>query len=278
MMEGCYWKGAMTDYTLVFILYHYWYMKKLFRVIALLFMFILNGLAVRLPLNGIGTDVISARLTTPITPVWFTFAIWSLIYAGLSVVSFLYLFNIVTFSPKVVQWFVVSCILNGLWILARHYQNLHLALWLIILLLCSLIVICRTLKYEAYSKYLVATKNIFLLYLGWVQIASIIMVTIYCIYQLEVLGSSALWRYVFCVLLLGLINLIILYKEKNITTSLVALWALFGIISREQLDHTLTVLCLIVWSILSVWIIIPSLGHRYKYLLSLPFYKREWKQ
>ena len=82
-------------------------------------------------------------------------------------------------------WYIISAIANGLRIVARHYQSLHLSMIIILVLLVSLIMIDRILKKNAttissYNR----VRNIILLYFGRVQIATLVMFTVYLQYQL----------------------------------------------------------------------------------------------
>jgi hypothetical protein len=86
---------------------------------------------------------------------------------------------------RVMIWYIVSALANGLRIVARHYQNLHLSVLIIVALLVSLIIIDRILVANASSiAYFPRVRGIILLYFGRVQIATLLMTTIYAQYQL----------------------------------------------------------------------------------------------
>jgi hypothetical protein len=84
-------------------------------------------------------------------------------------------------------WYIVSALANGLRIVVRHYQNLHLSVLIIVALLVSLIFIDRTLlSHKSSISYFPRVRGIVLLYFGRVQIATLLMTTIYAQYQLGI--------------------------------------------------------------------------------------------
>lgn len=128
-------------------------MNKFLWILATVFMFAMNYLAISLPLGGISTGELSDKLTTLITPAGFTFAIWSVIYLGILVVSFLYLFKKKVILKTSFKRYLLSCLANGLWILAWHVQNLHAAMILMLVLLVSLIMFDLSIKHHKNLKY-----------------------------------------------------------------------------------------------------------------------------
>ena len=83
-------------------------MKKLGWVVATLFMLAANFLAIYLPLAGVTTEQLSDKLSTLITPAGFTFAIWSVIYILMLVVTFLFVTNKISLSQKAYHWYIIS--------------------------------------------------------------------------------------------------------------------------------------------------------------------------
>lgn len=204
------------------------------RVIATIIMLVLNTLATTLPLNWLSTGDLSDTLSTLITPAGFTFAIWSIIYLGLIWLTLAVLTKKVVLPDRVMIWYIISALANGLRIVARHYQNLHLSIIIILLLLVSLIVIDRTLlKSSSSITYFPRVRNTILLYFGRVQIATLLMTTIYAQYQLGILTGYEIPTGMAVIILAWCANLLIICREKNIITSLVALRALYGIISGQ---------------------------------------------
>jgi hypothetical protein len=151
-------------------------------------MLVLNTLATTLPINGLSTGDLSDTLSTLITPAGFTFSIWSIIYLGLIGLTIAVVSKKITLPDRAMIWYIVSALANGLRIVARHYQNLHLSMILMLVLISSLIIIDRTLVANSSSiAYFPRVRGSILLYFGRVQIATLLMTTIYAQYQLGLL-------------------------------------------------------------------------------------------
>jgi translocator protein len=116
------------------------------QFLATVFMFVMNSIAIMLPLNGMSTKDLSDIYMTLITPAGFTFSIWSLIYFAMISISVLVLLKKIILPKITLSRYVVSCLCNGLWIVAWHYQNLHLSMILMLVLLISLIMVDSTMK------------------------------------------------------------------------------------------------------------------------------------
>ena len=241
-------------------------MKKLVWVVATLCMLLANFLAIYLPLAGITTEQLSNNLSTLITPAGFTFAIWSMIYILMLVVTFLFVTNKISLPKKAYNWYIISCLANGLWIVCWHYQNLHLSLLVILVLLFSLIMIDRSIRTNVTMPHYNFVRNSFLFYLGWVQIATLIMTTVYLIYQLNIISNTNIIFPIILLIIAGFINALVISKEKRIATAVVGIWALRGIMSQTPVfgfaDQIWTT-SLVVGSLLLILI----LGHlrRYKF-------------
>ena len=105
---------------------------RLTWLLSTIFMVVMNTLAVMLPLNGLTTKELSDTLATLITPAGFTFAIWSLIYLALIGLTIAIPTKKVQLPDRVMVLYILSALANGLWIVARHYENLHFAMIIIL--------------------------------------------------------------------------------------------------------------------------------------------------
>lgn len=105
---------------------------RLTWLISTIFMIVMNTLAVMLPLNGITTKELSDTLSTLITPAGFTFAIWSLIYLSLIVLTLAIVLKKIHLPDRVMVLYILSALANGLWIVAWHYGNLHFSMIIIV--------------------------------------------------------------------------------------------------------------------------------------------------
>ena len=207
---------------------------RLARLLSTITMIALNSLANVLPINNITTGDLSDTVSTVISPAGFTFGIWAIIYLGLIWLTLAVVTKKITLPDRVMIWYIISALANGLRIIARHYQNLHLAMIIILILLISLIIIDRTLiTHKDSISYFPRVRGSILLYFGRVQIATLVMTTIYAQYQLGILTGYEIPAGMAVIILAWCANLLIICREKNIITSLVALRALWGIINGQ---------------------------------------------
>lgn len=137
-----------------------------------------NVLANAVPLGGQTTGEISDRYPSLFTPAGFTFAIWSVIYAGLL------LFTVVQFLPSrrnderlaaIGPWFRANALANGVWIVLWHYDFIAASLAVMALLLISLLRIEGLLRDHGASgwKDRLCIDWPFHTYLAWICVATI---------------------------------------------------------------------------------------------------------
>ena len=208
---------------------------RITRLLATIFMIAMNSLAVTLPLNGMSTGALSDLLYTVITPAGFTFSIWSVIYIGLIGLTIAVVSKKIQLPDRAMVWYIVSALANGLRIFARHYQSLHLSMIIMFILLMSLIMLDRTLIKNATTiAYYQRVRGTVLLYLGRVLIATLLITLIYAKYQLNIISTYEVQIGMGIIILAWCTNLLIICREKNIITSLIAIWALYGIMSGQN--------------------------------------------
>jgi benzodiazapine receptor len=188
----------------------------------------MNTLAVTLPLGGVSTGDLSDTLSTLITPAGFTFSIWSVIYLSMIVISLLIALKKITLPKITLSRYVISCVCNGLWIVAWHYGNLHLAMLLMLGLLVSLILIDKSMKGKS-IKWYQSVRAGFLFYLGWIIVASLLMTLIYGKYQLGIIGWFEKEVAIAALCFAAVMNILVVIREKNIATAMVFVWAMYGI-------------------------------------------------
>jgi hypothetical protein len=214
------------------------------NIISFLGMVMVNALANILPINGKNTGELSDHYPNLFVPAGITFSIWGVIYL------LLLIFNIYQFVAaknedparfKFIQnislIFFLSCILNGTWIFAWHYQQVDISLLIMVMLLISLIMIYRVLgigksgagKAERYLVHLP-----FSIYLGWISVATIANVTA----ALVDAGwgrwgmSEEFWT--MAMLFAGTILAIIMaFMRRDIFYGLVIIWAYSGILIKH---------------------------------------------
>ena len=120
--------------------------QRITWTLVTLIMFVANGLAIGLPLNGRSTASLSDTLSTVITPAGFTFSIWSVIYLAIIIITAGVIIGKVSVPTRTHMRYVTSCLANAAWIFAWHYGNLHLSLLIMLILLGSLIMVDRSMK------------------------------------------------------------------------------------------------------------------------------------
>jgi hypothetical protein len=208
------------------------------RYISLLFfgaMVYMNYLANSLPLNGKTTGQLSDAYPNLFVPAGITFSIWGVIYLLLAV------YCVVQFLPASkeiaagISWlFIISCALNGFWIVAWHYQKLPFSLLIMIGLLVTLILINLQIKDLPVG----VMKAAFGIYLGWICIATIANVTA----LLVSIGwggmgiSEEAWTIIMIAAGTLIVSLAIM-RFENPFIGLSVVWAFTGIIIKRSADY-----------------------------------------
>ena len=211
---------------------------KLIKVTVLLTylgMIIVNALANILPINGISTGEISDSYPNLFAPAGLTFSIWGLIYILLGAYTIYQFTKKSDLINKINKYFILTSVINILWIFSWHYQLIFISVILMIILLISLIKIANIINEEK-LKY---EQNIYIslpftIYFGWITVATIANITIFLV-SINWNGfgiSNDIWTII--ILLIGtLIGILRLFKDKRIAYAFVFIWAYIGIIIKH---------------------------------------------
>ncbi|WP_428668392.1 hypothetical protein [Runella sp.] len=206
-------------------------------------MVFVNYLANALPINDKTTGQLSDQYPNLFVPAPITFAIWGVIYLLLLV--FCVKQSKSLFSSQadaataetvsvVGPRFIITCILNMVWIFAWHYEYVVFSVFIISLFLIQLINLNARL--DTLTPFLAknsrfSIKAPFGVYLGWLCIATIANVTALLVYsnwngwgQGEVFWASVM------VIVGAVISSYALLKLKNAYIGLAVIWALIGVI------------------------------------------------
>ena len=217
--------------------------------IAFIATIIVNGLAGSTTLlGGQDTAAISDANFTLITPAGYVFAIWGIIYTLLGI------FVIYQALPsqkgkeyqnKIGWLFVLSSIINIVWLFLWQYEYLIFSVPLMFMLLATLILIYKRLGIGISNpdlKEKIAIQLPFSTYLGWITIASIANVaTTMVSISWEGFGISAEnWASVIIIIALLLASIVIITR-KDIAYTLVIAWAFVGI-SVAQTNQNIVML------------------------------------
>jgi hypothetical protein len=208
------------------------------RYISLLFfvaMVYMNYLANSLPINGKTTGQLSDAYPNLFVPSGITFSIWGIIYLLLAA------YCVVQFLPaskeiaiKIGWLFIISCVFNGLWIVAWHYQKLPLSLLIMIGLLVSLIMINLQLKDLPMG----VLKAAFGVYLGWICIATIANVTALLVDTGW--GGIGISQQAWTIIMIAAGTIIVMLTVMRINNPFIGLsvvWAFTGIIIKRSVDY-----------------------------------------
>ena len=212
------------------------------NVVAFILTVVVNGLAGSTTLlGGVTSADVSDMYPTLVTPAGFTFSIWGVIY------TLLLLFTAYQLLPKnrdkpflqqIGLLFAFSSVCNISWLFLWHYDLITYSVVLMLALLATLI---WTYLRLGIGKTAVSLKEMalvhlpFSVYLGWISIATIANVSV----ALTAAGwdgwgiPDATWAVVIIYVALVL-TLAMLATRKDLAFSLVVVWALVGILSKQS--------------------------------------------
>ncbi len=210
--------------------------KRIFMVLSLVVVLVVNFLANSLPINGVTTGEVSDQFPILFVPAGYVFSIWGLIYLALIG------FSIYSLTAKgldneridaIAWWFVASNLFNAAWIFLWHYQQFALTLIPIFGLLFSLIMIYVRLDVgkvtrQWVEKMLVAAP--FSIYLGWATVAVVANVSQF-LYAAGWRGeplTEAIWT-VIMLAVATLLGVLMIILRKEVAYPLVLVWAFVGI-------------------------------------------------
>ncbi|MFX1558324.1 MAG: hypothetical protein ACFFC9_13810, partial [Promethearchaeota archaeon] len=205
-------------------------------------------------------------------PAGLTFSIWGAIYFFLALFSIYQMRDIfksekveMPFFDKIGILFIISSLANISWIFLWQYLFVPWSLLAMIVLLIMLILIYTRLnigktKFSTTEKLTVQIP--FSIYLGWITVATIANVTAVLVDTLGVpsFGTAAeIWTILVIVVAVA-ITYIILFLRRDVSYSLVIVWALLGIyIKQSVLNLTVATTALIALIVVLVGIILVGI-------------------
>jgi translocator protein len=223
---------------------------KLSNIVAFVLTAIVNGLAGSTTLlGGVNTAEISDANPTLITPAGYVFSIWGIIYILLAVFV---IFQALPsqkgkeYTKKIGWLFVLSSVLNIIWLFLWQYEILSVSIVLMFLLLITLIVIYLRLNIGKSTVTLREKLTVhvpFSVYLGWITIASIANVAVFLVSEnWDGFGiSPETWATLIIVVAL-VITLLVLATRKDIAYGLVIVWAFVGIAVKQSGNQSIVTL------------------------------------
>jgi hypothetical protein len=216
---------------------------------AFLAVVFVNGLAGSTTLiGGKATAQVSDVNPTLITPAGYVFSIWGVIYVLLGVFV---VFQVLPsekgreFREKVGWLFIISSILNIVWLFLWQFEYLALSVIVMFLLLATLILIYLRLeigKSKVQLREKIAFHLPFSVYLGWITIASIANVAATLVsVNWDGFGiSQETWAIIIVIIAL-LIAMLVALTRKDIAYGLVVIWALLGIAVKQSLNQNIVI-------------------------------------
>jgi hypothetical protein len=220
------------------------------NIVAFVATVIVNGLAGSTTLlGGVNTAEISNANHTLITPAGYVFSIWGIIYILLG------LFVIFQALPsqkekeytKRIGWlFVLSSILNIVWLFLWQYEIIGVSVVLMFLLLATLIATYLRLnigKSTVSLREKLAVHVPFSVYLGWITIASIANVAVFLVSEnWDGFGiNPETWATLIIIVALA-ITILVLATRRDIAYGLVIVWALTGIAVNQSGNQSIVTL------------------------------------
>lgn len=228
------------------------------NVIAFIVTVAVNGMANGLALNGRTTGEISDLFPTLVAPAGYVFSIWGVIYILLfafAVFQALPKHREDAFLSRISVLFVLSCVLNVMWLLLWHYLQIGLSVILMFALLATLIAIYLRLdigRATVSLKERICVHLPFSVYLGWITVASIANVAAAIVWaNLDGFGLGDVTWAVLVIVVALIIDLAVIYTRKDVAYSLVLVWALVGI-AVKQIEKQSIVVTAIASSIIIV--------------------------
>ena len=214
---------------------------KFVVVVTYLFMLFMNALANIIPINNISTGAVSDGYANLFAPTGLTFSIWGIIYLALGA-HVIYQFKEVYYSPetrimlqKVRLWFSASSIVNGLWILAWHYDAIGLSFILMVMLLLCLVQITHFI----HSAKLTSSERLwiqrpFSIYFGWILVATIANVTTLLVkWRWDAFGIREDVITAVVIVVGALITALVIWRFKDCLIGLTVEWAYLGILIKH---------------------------------------------
>lgn len=218
------------------------------NILAFVFTIIVNSLAGSTTLIGgqVTADISDANFTL-ITPAGYVFSIWGVIYVLLGIFV---VFQALPsqkgkdFQNKIGWLFVLSSIVNIVWLFLWQYEYLIFSVVLMFILLASLIAIYLRLdigKSTVELREKIAVHLPFSTYLGWITIASIANVaTTLVSINWDGFGLDLeIWALLIIIIAL-LLSLIVIITRKDVAYSLVIIWAFIGISAAQTVQNIIT--------------------------------------
>ena len=207
-----------------------------------------NGISQSIPVGGRTSADISNQYTTYFTPANYAFAIWGVIYLlllGYAIYQALPAQRENPNARKIGWLFILSCVLNCVWITLFQYDQILISVFVIVAFLITLIAIYVRLdigrgKVSAADRWLLHLP--FSVYLGWLSVATIANISVLGVAQNwgDLFGIAApAWAAIMLVVA-TLVGLAIAATRRDVAFVLVLVWAFIAIINKQSATPVVT--------------------------------------
>ncbi len=248
---------------------------KVLNIFAFVIMIYVNYLSNTGLINNHTNASVSKLYQNLFTPAGYAFSIWGIIY--LLIIGFL-IFQFVqkpshsnqkSISQQLGFWFVLSCMANSAWLFAWLYEQLLLAMFIMIALLYTLVQIYF--KIESYTpnnktthQWLVRLP--FTIYFGWISVALIANIAALLMqWQWEGFGLSQVFWTLFMIVIATGLNLYVSWKKNLPVFAIVGAWALIAIgVANKTTTPTVSFAAFTASAVLVLFIVFLSLGFKNK--------------
>ena len=218
---------------------------KILNILAVVSVLTVNFLAVKLPINGLTPGQISDMYRNEFAPAGITFSIWSVIY-GLIIGFIVWQYRGSSFEKEdaiqKIGWLLVAnSMFNICWILSWHFLILPLSVVIMLGILWSLVRLNTVISFDFKPKTPTRglLKSAFGVYLGWICIATIANFTALLVsLKWNAFGLSETFWTGGMIGIGALIVAFITWRLQNLFIGLAVLWALLGIIIRQNQLHS----------------------------------------
>jgi benzodiazapine receptor len=215
-------------------------LRPFLPLIAFFIVIGVNAAANVVPINGYQTGELSDLYPTGFTPSGYVFSIWSLIYIGLAIYAFSFLYGMEAVKSRaqtVENLFLVNATCNAAWIFAWHYRLVELSLVLMLGILVTLILITSKIRKQGTPspRQLLAVDGPFSLYFGWITTATLANLGAVFYAQQFYPFSLSMDQWA----LVTVVSAIAIYIWMGVTTRDIAyccvfIWASYGIYVRQE--------------------------------------------
>lgn len=201
-------------------------MKKYILLISWIITIILTATFSIIPLNWLSQADVSNMFPTLITPAWYAFSIWSVIYLSWLVI---WIYTIIKkpkdLTKREIVYLACAQLLSALWLIPYHYLVICITLSIIVLILWILYYLIINKTYDNLFNKVVE------LYFWWIYTATLLNIHLLLVFNDKYSYWEIIW--VVSIFLWVLWNIYILRKYSTYIASMILVWALFWIIVKQ---------------------------------------------